>query len=149
MLAMNAPQKVTTDFEAKYWGMLYNLLSWEQLAAFWNKVDRGAGWYLYAVGQDVPAAPAGAEDVERFIHHIDELLRKEHDEDYCGIVYADDLEKPGFIKIYDPHNLGVSCGSSGHHIFPGWTMSLQAPVDLKPAVVPNNRKRWWTSLFGG
>ena len=145
---MNAPQKVTTDFEAKYWGTLYNVLSWEQLTAFWNNVDRGAGWYLYAVGQDVPQTPASAEEVGHFIHHIDELLRKEHEEDYCGIVYADDLEKPSFIKIYDPHNLGVSCGSSGHHIFPGWTMSLQEPINLKPAVVPNNRKRWWSALFG-
>lgn len=146
---MNAPQHASTEFEAKYWGTLYNVLSWEQLTAFWDKVDRGAGWYLYAVGQDVPATPASAEEVERFVHHIDELLRKEHEEDYCGIVYADDLEKPAFIKIYDPHNLGVSCGSSGQHIFPGWTMSLQCPVNLKPAIVPNNRKRWWSSLFGG
>lgn len=145
---MNAPQKVTTDFEARYWGTLYNVLSWEQLAAFWDKVDRGAGWYLYAVGQDVPQAPSGAEEVGRFIQRIDELLRKEHDEDYCGIVYADDLERPGFIKIYDPNNLGVACGSCGHHIFPGWTMSLHPPVNLKPAVVPNNRRKWWSALFG-
>lgn len=145
---MNAPREATTAFEAKYWGTLYNVLSWEQLTAFWGRVERGAGWYLYPVGQDVPQAPANAEDVERFIHHIDELLRKEHEEDYCGIVYVDDPEKPSFIKIYDPHNLGVSCGSSGQHIFPGWTMSLQAPVNLKPAVVPNNRKKWWSALFG-
>ena len=146
---MNAPLKVTTDFEAKYWGTLYNVLSWEQLTAFWGKVDRGAGWYLYAVGQDVPQASSTPEEVGRFIHHIDELLRKEHEEDYCGIVYADDLENPSFIKIYDPHNLGVSCGSSGQHIFPGWTMSQQEPVNLRPAVVPNNRKKWWSALFGG
>ena len=145
---MNAPQKVTTDFEAKYWGTLYSVLSWDQLTALWQKVESGAGWYLYAVGQDLPERKSSSEEVGHFISHIDALLRKEHEEDYCGIVYADDLAKPSFIKIYDPHNLGVSCGSSGHHIFPGWIMSQQAPVNLKPAVVPNNRKKWWQSLFG-
>ncbi len=145
---MNAPQKVTTDFEAKYWGTLYSVLSWDQLTALWQKVESGAGWYLYAVGQDLPERKSSSEEVGHFISQIDELLRKEHEEDYCGIVYADDLAKPSFIKIYDPHNLGVSCGSSGHHIFPGWIMSQQAPVNLKPAVVPNNRKKWWQSLFG-
>ncbi len=145
---MNSPQKVTTDFEAKYWGTLYSVLSWDQLTALWQKLESGAGWYLYAVGQDLPERKSSGEEVGHFISQIDELLRKEHEEDYCGIVYADDLDKPSFIKIYDPHNLGVSCGSSGHHIFPGWIMSQQAPVNLKPAVVPNNRKRWWQSLFG-
>ena len=146
---MNAPQKLATEFEAKYWGTLFSVLSWEQLAKLWESVEPAAGWYLYAVGQEVPAAKATGMEVEHFIQQIDTLLRKEHEEDYCGIVYADDLAKPSFIKIYDPHNLGVSCGSSGHHIYPGWIMSQQAPVSLNPAVVPNNRKRWWQSLFGG
>jgi len=39
-------------------------------------------------------------------------LRADHHESYCGIVYADDLDKPRLIKIYDPNNLGSSCGSS-------------------------------------
>lgn len=146
---MNAPQAVVTEFEAKYWGTLYNVLSWEQLTAFWENVDTGAGWYLYAVGQDVPQQQSGGDEVAHFIRKIDDLLREEHEEDYCGIVYADDISTPTFIKIYDPNNLGVTCGSSGEHIFPGWIMSKSPPVNLKPAIVPNNRKRWWQSLFGG
>lgn len=145
---MNAPHQITTEFEAKYWGTLRNVLSWEQLTDFWEKVDRGAGWYLYAVGQDVPQTTASGDEVALFIRRIDDLLRQEHEEDYCGIVYADDTSNPTFVKIYDPSNLGVSCGSSGHHIYPGWIMSQQMPVNLKPAVVPNNRKKWWSALFG-
>lgn len=137
-----------TAFEQKYWGTLYSLLSWEQLARFWPKVEPNKSWYLYAVGQAVPASPASGDDVRRFIAEIDGLLRKEHDEEYCGIVYADDLEMPTFVKIYDPNNLGVACGSSGRHIYPGWIMSLEPPSELKPEVVPNNRKRWWQALFG-
>lgn len=139
---------VESGFLAKYQGLLYNILSWDQLTAFWNKLDRQAGWYLYPVGHHLPGSAADPEEVDRFVRHLDELLRQDHDEDYCGIVYADDLEKPSFIKIYDPHHLGVACGSSGQHIFPGWIMSLQAPVELAPEVTPNNRKRWWNTLFG-
>jgi hypothetical protein len=50
--------------------------------------------------------PAAAADVSAFIERIDALLRAEHHESYCGIVYADDIENPRLIKIYDPNNLG-------------------------------------------
>ena len=80
----------------------------------------------------------------RFVDEIDQLLRREHDEDYCGIVYADDLGEPAMIKIYDPHNLGVVCGSSDHPPLPGWVMSRIAPVDLPAAQRPTGRRRrWW------
>jgi hypothetical protein len=55
------------------------------------------------------------------------LLREEHREAYCGIVYADDLENPRLIKIYDPNKLGSSCGSSKNPPGPGWIMSRLPP----------------------
>ena len=74
---------------------------------------------------------------------------KEHEEDYCGIVYADDLQQPSFIKIYDPHNLGVSCGYSENPPLPGWIMSQIAPCDLPAAqALTGTRRRWWQRLFG-
>ena len=136
-------------FEAKLDGLLYSLLSWDQLTAFWPRINTHAGWYLYAVGQDVVSAPATAQQVSEFIHKIDDLLRKEHEESYCGIVYADDLQNPQFIVIYDPQNLGLSCGSSKERVLPGWVMSQVPPVDLQPKVVPTNRKRWWENFLGG
>ncbi|NOT17219.1 MAG: hypothetical protein HOP20_04020 [Sulfuriferula sp.] len=136
-------------FQAKLDGMLYSLLSWDQLTAFWPRIDTGAGWYLYAVGQDVPATPADAGQVADFIQRIDALLRQEHEERYCGIVYADDTQAPTFIVIYDPSNLGVSCGSSKERVLPGWVMSQIAPVAMQAKIVPNNRKTWWRSFIGG
>ena len=82
------------------------------------------------------------------ISEIDELLRAEHKEDYCGIVYADDLQNPTFIKIFDPNNLGVSCGFSDHPPLPGWVLSLSKPEDLPNAFPPpQNRRRWWQRLI--
>jgi hypothetical protein len=146
--AMDVPAQQNSEFDQLFNGTLYSLLSWKQLTAFWGRLDPGAGWYLYAVGETRPLAPADAEHVAAFTREIDALLRREHHEDYCGIVYADDLETPRLIKIYDPNHLGTSCGSSKHRILPGWIMSRMAPSDLEaPSFVPQNRKRWWQGFL--
>ena len=132
-------------------GSFTSALRWHQLDALWERVREraGRGWYIYAVGEVPPSAPSDARQVETFIGEVDKLLRAEHKEDYCGIVYADDLREPGFLKIYDPHNLGVSCGYSDNPPLPGWVMSLIPPVDLPSIqVVPRSRRHWWQRLFG-
>ncbi len=143
----------SVPFLAAYQGRLTNMLRWEQLDDLWEAVRSraGRGWYLYAVGETPPAAAADAQDVMRFITHVDALLRREHDEDYCGIVYTDAPGEPSLVKIYDPGNLGAVCGSTGAPPpLPGWVMSLLPPVDLQAAFPPPaNRRRWWQRLFGG
>lgn len=142
-----------TEFQGLYTGRLWSVLAWDQLTALWQRIDPAAGWYLVAVGVS-PAptagmAPAAAADVSAFIDRIDALLRGEHHESYCGIVYADDLENPSLIKIYDPNNLGSSCGSSKTPHPPGWIMSRLPPDgNLATRAAPENRKRWWQGLLG-
>jgi hypothetical protein len=115
----------------------------------WVRERAGEGWYLYAIGEEPPRAAADAAQVLRFIDEIDRLLRAEHDEDFCGIVYADDLAAPALIKIYDPNNLGVVCGYSDNPPLPGWVMSKLPPVDLPATqLVAKGRRRWWQRLFG-
>jgi len=131
-------------------GSFTDALRWHQLDALWERVRARSGndWYLYAVGEEPPDEPADAARVETFLTEIDKLLRKEHQEDYCGIVYADDLQAPGFIKIYDPNNLGGSCGYSDDPPLPGWVMSQIPPIDLPAAQsLAKIRRRWWQQLF--
>lgn len=133
-------------FKGEFWGML----RWEQLDEFWDRLrgDAAGGWYIYAVGEPPPGQPVDALQLEHFVTEIDTLLRREHDEDYCGIVYADDREHPSFVKIFDPNNLGVVCGSSAAPPLPGWVLSKLRPVDLPAALPPpGNRRRWWQRLF--
>lgn len=133
-------------------GSFTSALRWHHLDDLWARLlaDDAGGWYIYAVGVVPPTQASDAASVQTFIAEIDRLLRKEHDEDYCGIVYADDLLSPSFIKIYDPHNLGVSCGYSDNPPLPGWVLSKIAPVDIESTrIVPKNRRRWWQALFGG
>lgn len=138
------------NFYAAFKGTFFGVLRWEQLDGLWEKLhaDAGSDWYLYAVGEQPPAETVSADALSHFIHEVDDLLRREHDEDYCGIVYADDLQQPSFVKIFDPNNLGVSCGYSDNPPLPGWILSKLPPADLQaPLPQPGNRRRWWQRLF--
>ncbi len=164
-----------TEFQRLYRGRVWSVMGWDQLTALWRRIDPAAGWYLLALGvagprsgspgmqstcprsgipgtQSAPAPTipdaADAATVRAFIERIDALLRADHHESYCGIVYADDLENPRLIKIFDPNNLGSSCGSSKNPPGPGWIMSRVKPDEMPAAhPAPENRKRWWRSLL--
>jgi len=139
------------DFMAAFRGSFTSTLRWHQLDALWEvlRLKKANDWYIYAIGEPPPQQPASRQQLPEFIDQVDALLRKEHDEAYCGIVYADNLEDPEFIKIYDPNNLGVSCGYSDNPPLPGWTLSRLKPCDLpSTSILPGNRKRWWRKLFG-
>ena len=142
---------MTGDFLTSFRGSFTSALRWPQLDDLWARVREraDAGWYLYAIGEPPPQSTSDAGQVERFVAEIDGLLRREHDEDFCGIVYADDPKAPSMIKIYDPNNLGVVCGYSDNPPLPGWVMSLLPPVDLPAAQPPKGRRRWWLRVFGG
>lgn len=138
------------EYLAAFRGRFSGILRWPELDALWDRlraVNDGA-WYVYAVGEEPPHEPAAAEQLERFIVEIDDLLRREHGEDYCGIVYVDDRDEPRFIKIFDPHNLGVVCGFSEQPPLPGWVLSRLPPGDLAAAIPPPAaRRRWWQRMF--
>ena len=135
---------------AAFRGNFTSTMRWHDLDAFWNVLKAHADdqWYIYAVGEAPPDSVVDKGRFLNFIDKIDELLHKEHDEDYCGIVYIDNKETPEFIKIFDPHNLGVTCGFSENPPLPGWILSRVQPVELETALnPPKNRQRWWQQLF--
>ena len=131
-------------------GNFTSTMRWHDLDAFWQVLKDHADdqWYIYAVGEVPPESMADKAHFLHFIEKIDVLLHKEHDEDYCGIVYIDNKERPEFIKIFDPNNLGVTCGFSENPPLPGWILSRLQPVELETALnPPKNRQRWWQQLF--
>jgi hypothetical protein len=139
------------SFQDQYRGNFQGVLQWKDLDIFWNTLRRDAdsGWYIYAIGETPPTSPSNREKLEKFIEQVNALLRREHEEDYCGIVYADDIHSPTFVKIFDPNNLGVSCGFSDNPPPPGWILCKQKPIDVKSDMfLPGNRRLWWQQLFG-
>jgi hypothetical protein len=139
-----------TSFRTAFKGSFSGILRWEQLDRFWEglRANASEGWYLYAVGEAPPTETVSSDELLRFIDEVDVLLRKEHAEDYCGVVYVDDTDSPSFVKIFDPNNLGVSCGYSDNPPLPGWILSKLQPADLQAQMpLPGNRRRWWQRLF--
>ncbi len=136
-------------FIATFCGSFTSMLRWPQLDQLWQVLREQdfKHWYIYAVGEAPPQNCADSTQLHRFINEIDTLIRQEHQEEYCGIVYADRREDPSFIKIYDPGNLGVSCGFSNNPPLPGWILSLEMPVDIGDLPQAGNRRRWWQKLF--
>jgi len=131
-------------------GRFTSLMRWHHLDDFWHKLKLNVddGWYIYHVGDVPPETPVDKIKLLEFVDEIDALLRHEHDEDYCGIVYTDDKENPAYIKIFDPNNLGVSCGYSEKPPLPGWILSRIPPIELEEALYPAaNRRRWWQRVF--
>lgn len=137
------------EYLQRFRGSFKSTMRWEHLDQLWERLrDMPDGWFVYAVGEPVPQQQAAADEFVHFLEQVDELLRREHDEDYCGIVYADNLQQPAMVKIYDPNNLGVSCGYSENPPLPGWVLSRIPPVELESStILPGNRRRWWQRLF--
>ncbi|MFK5914848.1 MAG: hypothetical protein QM484_10765 [Woeseiaceae bacterium] len=139
-----------SEFITAYRGSFTSMMRWHHLDDFWKTLNDQADdqWFIYAVGEEPPTQTKTKIELQSFIKELDTLLRTEHTEDYCGIVYADDKLSPQFIKIYDPNNLGVSCGFSDNPPLPGWVLSKLQPLELETALrPPNNRRRWWNRLF--
>ncbi|BAU48695.1 hypothetical protein SVA_2145 [Sulfurifustis variabilis] len=131
-------------------GRFSGILHWEELTSFWALLRERAdnGWYIYAVGESVPARPRSGDEVRRFIDAVDALLREDHREDYCGIVYTDSRDEPTIVKVFDPHHLGVSCGFSKNPPLPGWILSRIPPLPVNDKrVLPEGRRRWWRALW--
>lgn len=147
---MFTQEKIVAPFLSKFNGVLKNALEWAHwdalVATLKSKSD--GGWYVYYVGEGIPTSPLSPWQFDGFLEKISEMLRREHDEPYLGIVYVDDFADPAFVKIYDPNNLGSACGSGGRRVLPSWVLSRVPPTDLNAAVPnPENRRRWWRSLF--
>mgnify|MGYP001819079542 FL=1 len=143
--------QVTDAFRQAFRGRFESVLRWEQQDLLWDVLRRDAAgdWYIYAVGDAPPQQPSSAEQMQTFLLEIEQLLRNEHDEDYCGVVFTDSMDAPQFVKIFDPNNLGVSCGFSENPPLPGWILSKLPPADLDtPVPLPGNRRRWWQRLSG-
>ncbi len=122
-----------TDYLSQFSGRFENILRWSMLDELWGVLRSGSEH----------------KQLLTLIDELDALLHKDHDEDYCGIVYVDSRREPKMIKVLDPNNLGASCGSSGMTVLPAWVISQLSPVDLPMTFpVPNNRRRWWQGLFG-
>lgn len=147
---MTTMATTASTFSQQLNGNFKAMLHWQQLDDLWLRVRaEPQGWYASLVGQAAPEFPMDAEALNRFIDEVDALLRREHQHDFCGIVYVDAHEHPAFIKIFDPHNLGSFCSCSSTPIPPRWVLSRIKPERIEDlAPLPGSRRSWWSRIFG-
>ena len=138
-----------TSFLEQLQGKFSGILKWHQLDALWQRIaTSGEAWYIYQVGDVLPTAPLTGDKLKDAIQALNQLLREEHEHDFCGIVYVNDLKNATLIKVYDPSNLGSSCGCGGKKYLPRWVISQIKPEKIEDNTpLPNNRKKWWKKLF--
>ena len=139
-----------SQFLQQFNGSLVGLTRWSDWDEMLQRLHSAndSTWYVYYVGEAVPTEPMSTQQFAHFLIEIEVLLRQDHQEAYLGIIYTDNKPTPNFLKIYDPNNLGASCGSSGMRVLPGWTISRALPVDLQAEFPnPGGRRRWWQRVF--
>jgi hypothetical protein len=145
MTSTNIPY--INKFNARFTG----IQTWEQLDELWEtlKEKANAGWHIHQPSQpkDHPFDnKLKAISLLEKIKEIDQQLRQEHQEKYCGIVYVDNKQEPTYIKIFEPNNLGKVCGSSENPVLPGWIISLMEPMDIDGYFYPPKKDSWLSKL---
>lgn len=139
----------TPPFLKQFTGRFSAIMKWEQLDALWAELrsDTENNWFLYTVGEAVPQAPADSSERDHFLTSIDETIRKHQRKDYCGFVYVDDRQSPGFIKIFNPRKLGCGGGNCGAPSLPHWIISRAKPVDINQAFNEPEKTGWLDKFF--
>jgi hypothetical protein len=116
-------------------GKFFGIMDWEKCHNFFDfLMDSPNAWYIYDLDLTPPNKSLSASEFCQQITIIKQIIDNLHEERYCGIVYTDDLEIPELIKIFHPHNLGKTCGSSENPPLPRWIISKIKPVEIKQAV---------------
>ena len=148
MRAENALTELGNPYLEKYKSKFYGMLHWSDLDALWRNLENRAmsqtntQWYIYDLNAQPPVTSTSNSELLSFVRNIDQWLRDTHQEKYCGVVYADDKENPGFIKIFHPKRMGHGvCSIAKDAPFPGWVISTLKPTDLNQPQAAS--ASWW------
>lgn len=135
---------MSNEFMKHYRGKFIGLLSWNDFDGFMSMLGKEtpSDWYIYHLDETPPENVTTTEDWQPFLSRTAAYIRDKHKEDYCGVVYVDDKQNPSMVKIFDPGNLGVSCGFSDQPPLPAWVLSRLPPVDLVEAT-RSEVTPWW------
>ena len=138
---------MTNGFEKALSGRFEGILRWADLDKLWGVLEQqDKPYYVYEIGHDVPSSPLVGRALRERVAEIDKILRENHKEDYCGIVYVDDPDNPSLIKVFGPKNLGASCGTSGAKVWPRWVISRIKPMEVGEKLDETGKPAWWKSF---
>ncbi|MCH9746123.1 MAG: hypothetical protein K0U04_05310 [Proteobacteria bacterium] len=136
------------DYFQKFKGRFIGIMQLEDCDALLQKlIDMPDDWFIFNTLQPMPSERLQAADFINKMKHIKSIIDDEHDERYCGIVYADDIKNPTFVKIFHPKNLGKTCGSSENPPMPQWLISKEQPMDVVTEFGPKEESEGFISKY--
>ena len=131
-----SPPLPDTAFWRAYQSRAAGLINWDDVDALWIQLSaQPEGWFVYDLEATPPVAPLPASAFTSFLPEAEALVNARRDRSHSGAIYIDSREAPSFIKIFDPVNMGTSCGGDHEMIFPRYILSKIKP-DLRPAPSP-------------
>lgn len=120
-----------TEFWRVYDGPMKGVLDWERYKAFMDLLGASDGeWFVFDLHGDVPDTPVSGAKFAAALARADTLVRAVRNRPWLGAVYADDLNAPSYVKIFDPALLGGSCSMPGSRMRPRWIISRIRPDPL-------------------
>ena len=142
--ALATGQGSADAYDRRLAGRMAGMPHWSDLEALWAAMRAAPeGWYLVEAGQAVPQQPLQPAALLAQLEAVDALLRREHPQRYCGIVYADDATAPEMVKVFDPRGLGAMCGCSAEPTPARWVFSRLRPASptSAPSASAASRRR--------
>lgn len=136
-----------TMFWHRYNGRFSGLPTWPGFDAFWRRFEASGGdWYVFDPARDAPGAPH--PDIASALAEARACVEQARSRGFCGAVFADDLEAPDFVKVFDPDQMGGVCGGSRERVLPKWIFSRIAPDPLPLIPAAPAKKGLFARLTG-
>ncbi|CAB5502790.1 hypothetical protein [Bathymodiolus thermophilus thioautotrophic gill symbiont] len=136
------------DYLAQFQGRFIGIMQWDDCRALFDKLSSNPNdWYVYDTSKVAPKTVTNTNDFLDTINNIKKIIKSEHQERYCGIVYTNNLDNPDFVKIFHPNNLGKSCGSNENPPIPQWLLSKIKPVEVMVNFNSPSKKKGFISKY--
>jgi hypothetical protein len=138
-----------TPFWAAYQGRFKGVLTWQAFDQLWDRLHASEqAFHVFDLSRKPSDLAATHDEFSAILDEARQMYEPVRRNSYCGAVYADDLENPSFIKVFDPYQMGGVCGDSGMRTLPRWVFSTIKPDPLPEAPEPAPRKSLLSRLTG-
>ena len=126
-----------SEFWRQYSGRASGILHWPDMDAFWQQLQQTNGdFYVFDPDEDAPGKPLSGAALQASFAEAKALVYSRRNQPISGAVYVDNHDDPGFIKVFDPGNMGSSCNCSTGAAMPRFIFSRAKPESLPLAPPP-------------
>ena len=126
------PRLPDTPYWTRFQGRFHGFPLWNMLDRFWPVLENSGGaWFIHDLESGVvPDQPASDAEFSAILGSAVEMYAPARSRSFSGVVFVDDVNTPGFVKLFDPWKMGASCGSSGARTMPRYVLTRMQPDPL-------------------